>query len=548
MNIRMRLAPIFLLVASLGLGGCAARRSLDRGEQLLALGQPQAAVAILEQGLSRDPQNNELQSHLDHARREALALALRQAQTALQAAQFHLAWDALATARAQAVALHDNAQQAHLDELQRGLVDAAREHAAVLLKQGDSRGDYSALVHLTDWLPAVAQDADLLPWAAQMRAHVAAGHRRLALERVASHPGSAALHWAMARGLDGDRGDDAALLSAWQRFVLPVCYAPPEVEVHEASSTPDEFPDLLRGVAQTQLQTWRARCGAGTAPLRVHVLVDGLDVIDQSAKAPAAVARPGVQLQTEEAVQSQEPVPTTQEITVYENRVITVAHQECAAPTACRTWNEQVHKKLPVRRLQLVQGSRAVEHRRLLEALPEAQIVRFERVTVTRRVTSHGRIAVDNAAFTALPFAATAESIDSGHPEVVRDDAVLGADPLEVRDLPALTQEAALRAAEMVQMAVQEAAWDRAQGYAEQAAQAQGTDPDGAEEAYLSMLALGLDGGEPVRAFFVQRYGQPAGAVLGHLGQALGAAAAGVEEAAADLTLLFPRHTSKTQP
>lgn len=538
---------IFLLVASLAIGGCATRRRLERGDQLMASGQAQAAVAVLEQGLSEDPQNPEIQKHLDQARREAQAQAFRQAQRALQAAQFRLAWDALTQARQQAFALHDNPQQARIDELQRTLINAARQHVAALIKQGDAHGDYAAAVHLTDWLPVETQQAELVAWAKQTRARIAAGHRRLASERVAAHPGSAALHWSMARGLDGERSSDAALLRAWQRFVQPVCYAEPEVEVHDASNTPDEFPSQLRDVALTQLQSFRARCGNGVVPLRVHVLVDGVETIDQSAKAPAAVARPGLQLRTEEVVQLQEHVRTTQEATVYENRVITVAHQDCPAPSKCRNWSEQVRKKLPVRRLQVVEGSHAVEHRRLLEGLPEDQIVRFERVTVTRRVTSHGRIAVDNAAFTSLPFAATAESSDSGHPEVVREDAVLGADPLDVRDLPSLTQEAAGRAAEMVQMAAQEAAWDRAQAYADQAAQAQGTQPDVAEEAYLSMLALGLDGGEPVREFFAQRYGQPASVVLGHLGQALGAAPTGLEEAAADLTLLFPRHSSNTQ-
>ena len=533
---------ILVLVGTLALAACSSEAFVARGDRSLAAGDLAQAQAAYEQGLHLHPTSSPLRMRLVQAQGRTLDSWLSQIEAAVDAADFGRTQDLLTKAHAYASTCDDPPRRDKIDWIHDHLAEYAQQRARALQSQGDAIRAVALAEASAHRFGTPADGAELHA----MRVEGIARYRRSARNLMQSHPGSAALQLAMAGRL-GDTDVQARDVAAlWQRFTKRACYQAPTVDVRVKSGTESEaLAGELRQSVGDDLEQWRSECGHGSNPLRVSVDVASIETDDRSMTAPAAIARPGSTALVEDSTQINEPVWDTITAQVREPRLRSMVHRDCRDTGAnhhltCSEWRETVQRPMPVDRLKVIQRDHMHAYPRVLPHVPEAEVVRFERGMMSRRMVVRGYLQVGTD--TPQAFAVTVVSEDAGHPEIRRDDIVVPADPLVVQNVPDMVHDAAERVAQLAVVAARQATFDAAATLADRAAELGTTDPEAAEELYLQTLGEGWDGGHAVRAFFLTRYGMPADEVLANLNHVLGRRAPPPgATSTADLALFYPR-------
>lgn len=517
-------------VLSLGLAfafvACANRQHLDLGQQLLRKGQFAAAIDEFQEALKETPANAEAQKGIREARRGAVRTELDQADKALQGGQFAEGLRHALLARGLPLDLEDVDLVRRIDDTIGRAAQLAEEQARGWM----ASGRYIDAVDLADQIveasPGVASRKG---WADEVHKTASEHYLGLASQYGSQGlPGSAAIQLALALRV-GASVERAQVEATWGGFAQATCFAAPSVKVADRSGKAADAVALVEASAKTELDALRNRCGEGTRPLGASIELARVAILDETKATKAAKPLPGVTIETEEVYVEETPYTEVEEVTEYDTRIEKKELRDCAPrpgqPRGCRTWTEEQEVKVPRQVKREVQKVRRVEKRRpITTPLPEDKVLQYEVRTTTRRVTVEGTISVEGFA-DARKFSVVAESVDSANDAVTKAGLTIQADPLEVKALEAVRQDAASAVANELRAAVAAAvaSWSTQYGKVAQERFREGMMPQ-AEEEYLRLLALGVGASEGMDRFFNDRYGKSVGSLMTMLAVALGRA------------------------
>ncbi|MEM6732703.1 MAG: hypothetical protein AAF658_14180, partial [Myxococcota bacterium] len=359
----------------------------------------------------------------------------------------------------------------------------------------------------------------------------------------AGFPGTAAVRLSIAADL-GASVRVKEVESLWAAFRTPNCFAKPKVRVRSSRKLSKKIDSRIRAAVMRPLSALQSRCGTGGQPLNMTVNVERAKVIDDRSVSTAFEPLPGVEIETEEVYFEEEPYVEVEEITTYETRIETVEHRDCAprpGQRGCRTWTEEVEKRIPKVEKREVRKTRRVRKTRPIRTPPpKEKVVRFQQTTAQRGVLYQGTLSFLGAA-EGMPFAVNEESRDIAHGAVNERGVVLPKDALEIDSLDTVYERADKALEREVERAIQSLVAKRsAKLEAAAGERVREGKREAAEEAYLSTLVIGGSVNAPMARFFNRRYGRPVPEVMTALLRALGRVAPKEEEETASDAGLFP--------
>ncbi|MEL6544960.1 MAG: hypothetical protein AAFQ82_10065, partial [Myxococcota bacterium] len=316
--------------------------------------------------------------------------------------------------------------------------------------------------------------------------------------------------------------------SAWTAFREPNCFSTPRVELQTKRRASPGALSQIKASVLSELERLQSRCGSGTQPLNVTVAVDVARISEDDRSVSAAQALPGVELETEEIYYEEVPYTEVEEVTTFDVTLELVERRDCAprpGQRGCRTWTEEVEKKIPRVERREVEKIRRVERRRPLPGpFPKDKAVRFDKRVVSRQVQLRGEMRLLGEEASAR-FSIQAESSDESHPAVNERGVSLAADPLEVKSTEAVLAEAGKKLSETVRRGLERAVGLRGKELRLSAVRlSQEGKKLPAEENFLKKLVIGGDVDPDMTRFYTQRYGRPVSEVLKTLLIAIGRA------------------------
>ncbi len=515
------LAPVLMVLLS----ACGGSLWVQKGDALLSEKRYDEAVEAYERALRESPSDEAAQTGIANARREQALEIIIRAERELDEGRFVAAMREALRARAMPLDLDDVSLTRRIDRAIERISDNSDDQVQRSLEEER----YLDAVLLAEQLLSV--DESRRDWAQSVRRRAVDYYRLLAgRAREADHPGSAALRYAIARDIGGDVAREV-VEEAWAEFREPNCFANPELTLKTPGRVDEDVVQRIRTVVDDELRALQSRCGVGGRPLEALLQIDEAQSRNLEEQVQAAAPLPGVSLETEEVYYEEIPYTEVEEVTTYETRVETIEHRDCAprpGQRGCRTWTEEVERKVPVVERREVQKTRRSERRRpVKKALPDDQVVRYEKTVVTRSVRYRGTLAVSGRAY---PFEVYEESVDTAHDAVRERGVNLPEDPLRVRSLEEVQAEADALLALEIRRALQKAVAARAAELDALGAEyARKGDRSAAEEAYLAKLVIGGEVSRAMERFFDRDYGRSVPEVMRALLVVLGRAPA-IEE------------------
>lgn len=506
---------------------------VQKGDELLRQGRYDEAIRAYDRALRDAPGDDAAKAGIARARREqALAIIIR-AEKELDGGRFVEAMREALRARSMPLDLDDVSLARRIDRT----IERISANSDDQVQRWLAEERYLDAVALAEQLLTV--DESRRDWAVSVRERAVDYYRRSAeAARTEGYPGTAALRYAIARDVGGEV-DRGTIEAAWESFRGPNCFADPEVTTRVARRTNPVALERIRAVVEGELEALQSRCGVGGLPLRVEISVDEAEIRDREEERLAAEPLPGVAIETEEVYYEEVPYTDVEEVTTYETRIETVEHRDCAprpGQRGCRTWTEEVERRVPKVERREVHKIRRVERRRPVKTpLPDDQVVRYPETVVTRAVRYRGTLGL---AGTKLPFEVYEESTDSAHDAVNERGVRLPSDPLEVRSMDEVLDEADALLRLETSRAIRRIVAAR-----NEALDARGGEltldgkPDAAEEAYLAKLVTGGEVSREIARYFERRYGRGVSEVMKSLLVALGRVE---EDEPSDAPGLFP--------
>lgn len=501
-------------------GACANTEYVAKGDGLLKKGDYVAAIDAYEKALVESPGNSRAEQGIKDARRGQALAYVAQAEKELAQGRFVSAMSQALKARDIPLDLEDVKVVRRIDRAVENTTRASEEQVKVFVKSNR----YIDAVTLVGQLVRV--DPALQEWGREVQAKAVAHYLEQAESRKsAGYPGSAALKLAVARQVGADV-ERAEIESHWASFRDPYCFSDPKLQVKAVGRVDPQAVTHIKTTLKDELDAVQARCGEGGQPLEVRVTVEKTEVVDTTEEVTLAEPLPGVEIKTEEVYFEEIPYTEVVEVTEYETRIEQVEHRDCAprpGQRGCRSWVEEVEKKVPVKVEKEVQKVRKVRKTRpLTTPLPDDKVVKYPATAVTRRVSYAGSMKL--AGFDdSIDFVVREESTDTAHGPVAERGVSLPEDPMEADEMEAVFAAANKALNAEVRRLLTNAinAWGAARAKTA-AGLIEAGNLGGAEEAYLGTLVIGGKIDRSMSRFFSQEYGKAVPDVLAVLLDALG--------------------------
>ncbi|MEO0811940.1 MAG: tetratricopeptide repeat protein, partial [Myxococcota bacterium] len=436
------------------LTGCGGSVWVQKGDALLEQERYDDAIEAYEQALRESPGDDEAERGMARARGGQAREIIEQAEENLEEGRYVEAMRQALAARSMPIDLGEVRLSRRIDRT----IAAIDDDSDVQVERWLEQERYLDAVDLANALGSV--DERRRSWASSVQAKAIEFYRGSAAEALAAGlPGAAATRLALAQSI-GAELEASEIESAWTAFREPNCFSTPRVELQTKRRASPGALSQIKASVLSELERLQSRCGSGTQPLNVTVAVDVARISEDDCSVSAAQALPGVELETEEIYYEEVPYTEVEEVTTFDVTLELVERRDCAprpGQRGCRTWTEEVEKKIPRVERREVEKIRRVERRRPLPGpFPKDKAVRFDKRVVSRQVQLRGEMRLLGEEASAR-FSIQAESSDESHPAVNERGVSLAADPLEVKSTEAVLAEAGKKLSETVRRGLERA-------------------------------------------------------------------------------------------
>ena len=513
------------LVLGVLLSACAGSQHIAKGDAFFKQKDYKQAIESYEQALRESPDDKVAWSRVRRTRRAAVQERIGQAQVKLSEGYYPTALKLGLQARRMPLDLEDVDLVRKIDALIGKSAQLAEKKVGEWMKMGHYLRAVGLSQRIVDASPGISSRE---AWADEVQAKAVRHYLRLSKEfRGRGMHGTASIQLALAKRLGG-QVKPARVQGSWRKFTSPSCFAKPNVQVRVRKGKAGELVSILKKNIDSAAAGLRENCESGSKALKVLVDIDEASIVDDKKVVEAAKPLPGVKIKTEEVYYVEEPYTEIEEYTVEEVRIRNEKRRDCAPrpgqPRGCREWVEKVEERVPVTKKRKVNKVRKIEKRRpIKEPLPDDKVLKYKETTIQREVAFKGNLKISGAIEASEPFDVVRKSVDSGHAAAEKKGLVLPEDPLEVRPLDDVLQEATDALTKKIREALNASieTW-----VADIKGQAQMRVNEGqmpqAEELYLKLLLWGAGDDEELKTFFRNRYGQTLAKILNYMQDAMG--------------------------
>jgi hypothetical protein len=530
--------------------GCAFQGQLRKGEALLAAKKYGQAATIYETILKTQPKHEKARLGARKARSGMVERQLDRAQAALKRGDDARALGLAMKARKMPLDLEEVILASRIDDT----VQSASERAEKKVSEWMERGLFILAAELAQQVAlAMPGSTARRKWANDLMSQAKIHFMGLANDfKKRGLMGSAAMQFAMAKRMGGDVAV-ADVQRFWDAFTRPLCFAEPSFKVlgPKKSALSSAEMKLITAEFKNSLEPFLDRCGKGTKALNIRLELENFSLQDSTKKTQSVRALPGSKVETTESYEEEERYFIEQKYTEYEKRKEKREKRDCAPrpgqERGCRTWSEEVEVEVPITRTKQVEKKRFVKKTRPKKGpFDPSEVVFFDVTSITRVVNYRGRVGVAGVAESFRPFDIRTESIDSSNEVVRHPRVVIPADPMQIKPIEAVRQDALKQLSRELSASIEKAVAKWGGIDAEKARQKMLVgDLAEAEELYLGLVALGFQQDAGMRRFFKERYGKASGEVLNLLRLALGQEVQRRRAGQMERTARFPRRGKK---